>query len=443
MPYITQSRALKQRPAIYTWRLDTQKATTGFVDTDAFFGMGSETTYSYRSVRRNDSASEDREHMTGEQIRRQFRHEYQTRYDNGHEFWTEKRYIGFETPSVSIRAIDKTSLWNSYSGFMTLDNYSGVGYWPPFSAPETTKIIADGSSAVAKTIPTNPNADLALMLSELLREGLPSIIGSQVLRRRATTKDIGGEYLNIEFGIKPLLSDLRSVWQSLSNASAVIRQFERDSGRQVRRRLTLRDGTTASDVGKVTSFPLMGTGYSSIYRNALFSQRSAATTIIDNLDEKVVFSGAYTYNAHQNLTNSQLLNNIAGYEQRANKLLGTRLTPSLIYNMAPWTWMLDWFVNIGDFVHNVSAFSQDSLVLKYGYIMHETHAKRTFYSDKALAWNSRPLILSRTSHIHRKSRTRATPYGFGLKLENFNPRQWAILAALGLTKGPSQSLRVT
>jgi len=40
----------------------------------------------------------------------------------------------------------------------------------------------------------------------------------------------------------------------------------------------------------------------------------------------------------------------------------------------------------------------------------------------------------------KKTRVRASPYGFGLSLDGLSDKQWSILGALGLTKAP-RSLR--
>jgi len=43
--------------------------------------------------------------------------------------------------------------------------------------------------------------------------------------------------------------------------------------------------------------------------------------------------------------------------------------------------------------------------------------------------------VSQFFQVTQKERYRASPYGFGTNPENYSPSQWAILAALGLTKG--------
>jgi hypothetical protein len=42
--------------------------------------------------------------------------------------------------------------------------------------------------------------------------------------------------------------------------------------------------------------------------------------------------------------------------------------------------------------------------------------------------------------VEQKRRIKSTPFGFGLSPGSFTARQWSILAALGMTRGP-RSLR--
>lgn len=120
--------------------------------------------------------------------------------------------------------------------------------------------------------------------------------------------------------------------------------------------------------------------------------------------------------------------------QRTAKVLGLELTPETLWNLAPWSWAVDWVSNAGDVVSNISDWANDGLVLKYGYMMEETSVTDvyTFDGPSGLPGNHQPypVTLQRTV----KKRIRATPFGFGLNWSGFSPRQLAILAALGITK---------
>jgi len=57
-----------------------------------------------------------------------------------------------------------------------------------------------GAVAIARVEPTNPAADLSQALGELYRDGIPSLPGRQ-------DGNVGSEYLNLQFGWSPTISD--------------------------------------------------------------------------------------------------------------------------------------------------------------------------------------------------------------------------------------------
>jgi hypothetical protein len=56
-------------------------------------------------------------------------------------------------------------------------------------------------------------------------------------------------------------------------------------------------------------------------------------------------------------------------------MFGFQPTPSLIYNLTPWTWLIDYFTNLGDLYDNLSRGVEDRLIAEYFYLMHERTRK--------------------------------------------------------------------
>jgi len=126
---------------------------------------------------------------------------------------------------------------------------------------------------------------------------------------------------------------------------------------------------------------------------------------------------------------------IESYSNFATKLLGLDLNPETLWEMAPWSWAVDWFTNAGDVIHNVNAWSSDGLVLKYGYIMEHTIVRDiyTWVGDTRFKPDTvYPDVVVLVTET--KLRRRATPFGFGLTFSSLTKRQKAIAAALGLTR---------
>jgi len=117
------------------------------------------------------------------------------------------------------------------------------------------------------------------------------------------------------------------------------------------------------------------------------------------------------------------------YESEANRLLGTRISPEVVWNLAPWSWAVDWFSDTGDVIHNISVLGSDGLVLQYGYAMNQTlrsvQINGTLPNGKTTSYSFEEKVLWRRP---------ATPYGFGINLQTLTSKQIAVMAALGLSR---------
>lgn len=295
------------------------------------------------------------------------------------------------------------------------------------------EMAAMGTTAIARCLPTNSNAGLAVTLGELKREGLPSIIGSDLFKTRAREfRSYGSEYLNVEFGWKPFVSDITKFADSVVRSEKIIAQHRKDHGKRVKRSYSfpVEKEIVYGTPWQTTPLPALASGF---YLDNTGEQQTITTTTT-----KTWFNGCFTYFIP--VGDSQLAE-IRRFEQEANKLLGTRLTPDTLWNLSPWSWAADWVSNIGDIIHNASAFMNDGLVMHYGYIMRNvrmeeliTHSGVTFSNGGSSG------TLSMRRFREYKQRYSATPYGFGLNIDTFSTRQQSIIGALGVTKVPGKRI---
>jgi hypothetical protein len=289
-----------------------------------------------------------------------------------------------------------------------------------------TALIAAGTTAIARCIPTNPVSGLANFLGELKRDGLPKAPGKALLsslEQGHAIRKHGSEYLNYEFAMIPTYNDLKSFAHVAMNYDKVLSQYERDSGKGIRRRYSFPSVVT-TETTQSSGVPHGSPSW--------FNSGTLTTQTVKTVDRW--FSGEFTY--YLNLGQSDRDKRVR-FSQEANKLLGTRLNVDLVWNLAPWSWAADWVTNVGDVFHNVSAFQADGLVMRYGYIMETTTIERTFtldgYSLQAgVSGSLAPLSLRLVQQ--RKVRLPASPFGFGLTLSALSPRQIAIIAALGISR---------
>jgi hypothetical protein len=343
----------------------------------------------------------------------------------------KKRDIGglFETEHFYTKA--KPSGSNSERYSRGIWRYLDGAIWYPGdepsigSRPSNSQLDAWGTTAIARVDPTKSVVDMSVFLGELLREGIPSIIGAQSWKNRSEkARSAGSEYLNVQFGWVPLVSEIRSLARAVKNAESILKQYERDAGRLVRRRYDFPMERTVSksefqSYGVLSGYPELGTNRM-VYRT-------------DESFTKKWFSGAFTYWIPKGDSGYAKLRKYVDY---ADKLLGLELTPETLWNLAPWSWAVDWISNTGDVLHNVSAFDPDRLVMKYGYIMCHQEAS-ILHSWLPVAFPGGKSSDGYWKAVkYRKIRRPATPYGFGLELGGLSDYQWSILVALGLTKGP-------
>jgi hypothetical protein len=247
--------------------------------------------------------------------------------------------------------------------------------------------------------------------------------------------DLGDEYLNYQFGWAPIVSDLRKFAHSIKNAGDIVDQIDRGNGQNTRRRYefptsteydyvidepnTSRTPAFEGDLGGCDAW-MMGSGPNHYSQSVEYKR-------------KRWFSGCYTYYVPPA---KDTLGRWREYESYANRILGTRLTPEVVWNLAPWSWAADWFLNIGDIATNFSYFGADGLAMRYGYVMESnTSTIHRSWTGRVNLTGSPNTQISITEAYGSQTMQRrwASPYGFGLTFDGLSPRQQAITAALGLT----------
>jgi hypothetical protein len=354
--------------------------------------------------------------------------------DTGHTFTTTK--------TVDL-ARSKTKAWSIGGNAYALSGYiipRGTMTLP--SVPSFNETV-QGQRFITSAAPTVPRANLLQSFAELAREGFAQIPGTAFIQmlsyRSGFFRSLGNEYLNIQFGWLPFMSELTSIIKSISNANKALLALEENSGKVViRTRSTPIDSTFTSTVGTggvvdvgTNSFNIGSSAWNAIYEGGTIG-RSGATTLNQWTQQDVRFKGAFTYLLSPGTT---LLSRFERYEQMANHLLGTRLNPSVLWELMPWSWLIDWFVDIQRALRTAELLSTDGLVLKYGY-MTRKYIRGVERTHLIQFKGEEPSLWSRTKLETTLIRYRATPYGFGLNPNSFTSSQWAILAALGLTKAP-------
>jgi len=361
--------------------------------------------------------------------------------DRGHEFSTETQTLYCSHSSVD--------LYNAVNGPGTGTlRYQGPLVWVPptsvlglnyFDSVPAVNTGFYGPKAVSQTRPSQSQADLAVGLAEVWREGFPAGLQQNVedfSDRASVARLAGSKHLETQFGWLPLLADIQKTYHATRRARELLEQYERDAGKAIRRKMTF--PTTVSEESAQTTGDMSIIPLGNVLTNSMIVGGTGSgfpVTESVRRQQSVSFSGAYSY--HLSASNPIFVEKLKRAEQEFNYLYGVRITPEVLWNLAPWSWLSDWKMNLGDNIANDVHLGSDGLVMRYGYLMCETIVDHTYTLFGPVFKNGTTGPYSLQFTTVRKQRVRATPFGFGLNPSSFSLKQWSILGALGITKGPT------
>lgn len=396
--------------------------------------LPSEVTYSYRTKRQESGFDYDIPDADTRVTRNGFT-TYNPETDKGHEFWTLKNeLVNIVAPEVYLMADSEYGRVFWRGNVVPKLDFSGGNLRVPFQPnPGLTsdEVTSFGQRAILNSAPTSPQASAAVFLGEL-REGLPSGIGVNLWKNKAqVVRGAGSEFLNVQFGWLPLIKDIRKAVAALQNATKIVQQLSRDNGRVVRRRFAF-PGTVSSTEGSFLSFG--GPYNQDPSKFTYFPGTDHPTLNIRRIERSIWFSGAFSYSIP---VDSSLLSKLEMYSARANVLMGARFSPDVLWELAPWSWLIDWKLSIGQCLSTATRLSEDGLVIRYGYLMAKTVIDDTYMVNPLpIGFGQTIPLCSVTLRSERKERLRATPFGFGLNTADFTDSQWRVLAALGMSRTP-------
>jgi len=333
----------------------------------------------------------------------------------GGEFWVHgSQYLCSRVP---------VSVWTGRSGSTYNWRYNGIMHPTPLSTPTLSgdlSAAAWGPEAFAKMKPTKPEFNFANALYEL-REVTKSL-------RQGTKQlsDIGNYHLAFEFGWKPLLQDIANLVIAQKQAQQRLKQLLRDNGRPVRRRVLIYENEELISQSNTVSVsiwsPVLNTYY---YRN---DPSSLNTTV---RKERIWASARFRYWLPEGPRD------IRWKKSMLRRLYGLSVSPSVVYNAIPWTWMIDWFTNVGDMVENLDAGVADRLAADYCYVMRDVKVEARRQAQIYLkTLTGKPIVYHGNSwnSAFSKSRSKGTPFGFNVNEASLSSHQLGILGALGLSK---------
>lgn len=316
-----------------------------------------------------------------------------------------------------------------YSSLYKRHGYGPIGPNPPSTIDDGIQITSPtadvpatdyqitswGPTAFRMFKPAKPTISIATFIGE--SRDLPRLLKARV----EGLKTISDWWLAVQYGWKPLLNDIMSMLNFVDKMNAQVEFFLKNAGKPIRRRGTV---TTSSSVDLIyDSFGAATDAGLTTRLNGRFyptNYNQCRTTITRDLKQSIVFNGEFVYWFSGHPPDRTTL--IA-------KLAGLEVTPQVVWNLLPWSWLIDWFTNFGDLVDNLKTEVADSQTARYAYITSKTERKYKFAMTDG--YNSCGI------ERHFLSTCRKFVHPFGLSYSSdLTVRQASILAALGISRSP-------
>jgi hypothetical protein len=272
-----------------------------------------------------------------------------------------------------------------------------------------------GAEGWAKAKPAKAGLDGILNLQDIVQ--LKGLRMKEAIRE---FRDLGDAYLKYEFGWKQTVKDVVDTYHFVDKIDRQLAFLKRNRDKPIQRRVTLRKENTYRQIGDNLKWPFVGlSATDEVYGGLPRLYDAWDATFMVRKEQDVWFSGkfVYSFKGKDGLPPPDSI-------LRA-RLLGAEMTPKAMWDLAPWTFFIDYLTNIGDILSNMYTEVADEQATEYAYVM--KHTKRTY------TWQgTEGYINGSVSRIFdTKVRDKVNPFGLAADVD-LSPRQLAIIAALGI-----------
>lgn len=286
-----------------------------------------------------------------------------------------------------------------------------------------------------------PTAALGETIISLLRGEWPSILQSAFRASRALRVDLKGiantagqEYLTSVFAWKPLIQDIEKAINLLMTVDTLIFGTQYHEKQKMKWDSRFHTERTHGITTSHAYDPQFWGGVGSTIVPGLFGHKDMfEVTTVSKLDLRL--STRHTPAARPGIGS----NNFISRAGEALNELGL-WTPSLGWDLMPYSWLVDWAIHLGTSINNASYYGTQSLYpVDYAWattvLRVDTQVNipsmHYYNSGRGERWEFRGSPMSTSVAKYRES---ATPFGFGLDLSGLTSGQVAILVALGLAR---------
>jgi hypothetical protein len=213
----------------------------------------------------------------------------------------------------------------------------------------------------------------------------------------------------IQFGLIPLLSDLEVLLDFQKLVDDRVKEIDRLRSRGLRRTVDLWEGSNTST-----------------NRNETVQSEGNLVEADIIKQTKVHIRGHVRWYADENW----LLSDSAVRTAAKRVILGAYIDPTSLYELMPWSWLIDYFTNLGDHVQaSRNHFSAHHEKVR---IMVESETHITAYKSSPQASK---LVLTDYEGYHLTKTRDATTPSLEARITFLTRKQWSILGSLAVLRG--------
>jgi hypothetical protein len=228
--------------------------------------------------------------------------------------------------------IHKVSSYEDYCAIDKPTNDSMIAFLPLRDLSDY-----DFSSFSARAyLAMKPSLDSGFSLTNFLAE-LREIktLFKLVSKRNTILQNIAGLHLNWSFGWKPTIADLRTLWGKLQNFDSAFQKYYSEQGRLLKRHYR--------EIQPIEESSVRNNENPTLDARIVYVDRKVTTQL----------TATMLYSYRLPTINSQYAKYLALMDY-----YGLKLNASVIWNALPFSFVVDWFLGIGDFFDQ---FSEDAL----------------------------------------------------------------------------------
>lgn len=288
---------------------------------------------------------------------------------------------------------------------------------------DTANLSTYGPTGYAKFKPGKPTASASVFLAELreLTRQMRDVVSHL---DQARLSGPAGNWLASSFGWAPMIRDLRNFFETYKKIGKALKHLRDYNGKYEHRGGTVAQGEEnyRSDLGCYFFPTLPGQFYPGYVPTPSY--------VWVYRYFRVWFEATFYYNV-PNIGTQE-------WEARATRALyGIDITPSAVWELIPWSWLLDWFSNFGDFMSAISPSPvgeinlTNAFVMRYNLVTYSIPGKQKILTDSGDTEISHDV----TQTWELKERALADPTAIGLTIDDLlSMRQSSILAALAVQR---------